>query len=93
MRIVLLAVALLLILLLALASRPGRPQPTQSASTDLLVAQLQRWTTDGQLSQEQATAILTAAHSPRPAHADPIPPPPTTRLRCAPPGAAACPLR
>jgi len=36
-------------------------------------------------------------HSPRPAprrpHADPIPPPPTTRLRCAPPGAAACPLR
>jgi hypothetical protein len=61
MRIVLLAVALLLILLLALASRT-RPhaRPTRSASSGPLAAQLQRWTTDGPLTQEQATAMLAA---------------------------------
>jgi hypothetical protein len=61
MRTVLLAVAFLLILLLTLASRTKRhTQSTQSAGVDPLAAQLQRWTTDGLLSQEQATAILTA---------------------------------
>jgi hypothetical protein len=70
MRIVLLAVAVLLILLLALASRT-RPyaRPTRSAGADPLAAQLQRWASDGLLSQEQATAILAAerARPPRPA--------------------------
>jgi hypothetical protein len=70
MRILLLAVALLLIVLLALASRT-RPstRSTRSAGPDPLAAQLQRWTTDGLLSQEQATAILAAerARPPRPA--------------------------
>jgi hypothetical protein len=61
MRIVLLAVALLLILLLALASRTRRPDPsTRLAGVDPLAAQLQRWTADGLLSPEQATAILGA---------------------------------
>ena len=61
MRMVLLAVGLLLILLLALASRTRRPgQRPRPAGVDPLVAQLQRWTADGLLSQEQATAILTA---------------------------------
>ena len=59
MRIVLLMVAVLLILLLALASRTRRP-PIQSVRVDPMAAQLQRWTTDGLLSQEQATAILAA---------------------------------
>jgi hypothetical protein len=70
MRIVLLIVALLLILLLALASRT-RPsaRPTRLAGADPLAEQLQRWTTDGLLSQKQATAILAAerARAPRPA--------------------------
>ena len=62
MRIVLLAVAVLLILLLTLTSRTRRP-PIQSAGRDPLAAQLQRWTTDGLLNQDQATAILTAEHA------------------------------
>jgi hypothetical protein len=68
MRIVLLVVALLLALLLALASRTRRP-PSRSAGADPLAAQLQRWTTDRLLSQEQASAILAAerARLPRPA--------------------------
>jgi hypothetical protein len=56
MRIVLLTVALLLVLLLALASG----QHPRAAGIDPLAAQLQRWTTDGLLTQEQATAILAA---------------------------------
>jgi hypothetical protein len=61
MRIVLLTVALLLILLLALASRTRRPgQRPRPAGIEPLAAQLQRWASDGLLSQEQATAILAA---------------------------------
>jgi hypothetical protein len=61
MRILLLAVALGLILLLALASRTRRPgQSTRFVGVDPLAAQLQRWTADGLLSQAQATAILAA---------------------------------
>ena len=70
MRIVLLMVAVLLILLLALASRTRRP-PIQSAGVDPLAAQLQRWTTDGLLSQEQATAILAAERVRVPRSAEP----------------------
>jgi hypothetical protein len=72
MRMVLLAVALLLVLLLALASRT-RPhaQPTRSAGADPLATQLQRWTTEGLLSQEQATAILTAERARVPPHPSP----------------------
>jgi hypothetical protein len=68
MRILWLAVALLLILLLALAPRMRRP-PIQSPGPDPLTAQLRRWTADGLLSQEQAAAILAAerARPPRPA--------------------------
>jgi hypothetical protein len=75
MRIVLLAVALLLILLLALASRtrPHAP-PTRSAGADPLAAQLQRWTTDGLLTQEQATAILAAERARLPGPAPPARP-------------------
>jgi hypothetical protein len=59
MRIVLLAVVLLLNLLLALASRTRRPpKSTRLAGAGPLAAQLQRWTTDALLTQEQATAIL-----------------------------------
>jgi hypothetical protein len=75
MRIVLLAVALLLILLLALASRI-RPhaRPTRSAGAGPLAAQLQRWTTDGLLTQEQATAILAAERAQLPGPAPPARP-------------------
>ena len=75
MRIVLLAVALLLILLLALASRT-RPhaRPTRSAGVDPLAAQLQRWTTDGMLTQGQATAILAAERARLPGPAPPARP-------------------
>jgi hypothetical protein len=75
MRIVLLAVALLLILLLALASRT-RPhaRPTRSAGAGPLAAQLQRWTTDGLLTQEQATAILAAERAQLPGPAPPARP-------------------
>lgn len=74
MRIVLLVVALLLVLLLALASRTRRP-PIRSAGADPLAAQLQRWTTDGLLSQEQASAILAAERARLPRPAPPAPPP------------------
>jgi hypothetical protein len=75
MRIVLLAVALLLILLLALASRT-RPhaRPTRSAGAGPLAARLQRWTTDGLLTQEQATAILAAERAQLPGPAPPARP-------------------
>jgi hypothetical protein len=75
MRIVLLAVALLLILLLALASRT-RPhaRPTRSAGAGPLAAQLQRWTTDGLLTQEQATAIVAAERTRLPGPAPPARP-------------------
>ena len=76
MRIVLLAVALLLILLLALASRtrPHARPPTRSAGAGPLAAQLQRWTTDGLLTQEQATAILAAERARLPGPAPPARP-------------------
>jgi hypothetical protein len=60
MRIVLLTVGVLLILLVALASRTRRPgQRPRPAGIEPLAAQLQRWAGDGLLSQDQATAILT----------------------------------
>ena len=69
------------------ASATWAPTTTPAASTP--AARPAAWSANSRPSATPSPCNLP--HSPDRPRADHIPPPPTTRLRCAPPGAAACP--
>jgi hypothetical protein len=71
------------------ASATWAPTTTPAASTR--AARPAAWSANSRPSA--IPSPCNPPHSPDRPRADPIPPPPTTRLRCAPPGAAAYPLR
>jgi hypothetical protein len=64
----LLAVVLVIVLVIVVPRARQHGQTMQPTSIDPLAAQLRRWTAEGLLTQDQATAILAAEHprTPRP---------------------------